>query len=164
MLTVLSTRWNKNYERLLARHEERIGSPGSDPGYRLPPTIAGTVLVTIGLLWFGWTTYTSIHWIVPIIGSALFGAGTLLAFMGMWTFLVESYPLYAASALAANSFCRNSFAAVFPIFGKAMYENLGYQWATFLLAMISLVMMPFPFIFYRYGDWFRSKSHYAGGR
>jgi hypothetical protein len=34
---------------------------------------------------------------------------TLLVFGGIFTFLVDSYPLYAASALAANSFARSSF-------------------------------------------------------
>jgi hypothetical protein len=32
-------------------------------------------LVTVGLFMFAWTSYPSIHWVVPIIGSALFGAG-----------------------------------------------------------------------------------------
>lgn len=35
----------------------------------------------------------------------------LLVFSGIFTFLVDAYPLYAASALAANSFARSSFAA-----------------------------------------------------
>ena len=38
-------------------------------------------------------------------------------FSGIFTFLVDAYPLYAASALAANSFTRSSFAAAFPLFG-----------------------------------------------
>ena len=42
---------------------------------------------------------------------------TLLVFSGVFTFLVDAYPLYAASALAANSFARSSFAAAFPLFG-----------------------------------------------
>jgi uncharacterized membrane protein YvlD (DUF360 family) len=35
---------------------------------------------------------------------------TVLVFSGVFTFLVDAYPLYAASALAANSFARSSFA------------------------------------------------------
>lgn len=35
----------------------------------------------------------------------------------------RQYPLYAASALAANSFARSSFAAAFPLFGVQMYES-----------------------------------------
>ena len=41
----------------------------------------------------------------------------LLTFSGIFTFLVESYPEWSASALAANSFARSSFAAAFPLFG-----------------------------------------------
>ena len=41
----------------------------------------------------------------------------LLVFSGVFTFLVDAYPLYAASALAANSFARSTFAAAFPLFG-----------------------------------------------
>lgn len=35
---------------------------------------------------------------------------TLLIYSGVFTFLVDAYPLYAASALAANLFARCSFA------------------------------------------------------
>ena len=42
----------------------------------------------------------------------------LLVFAGVFTFLVDAYPLYAASALAANSFARSGFAAAFPLFGN----------------------------------------------
>lgn len=48
---------------------------------------------------------------------------TLYVFSGVFTFLVECYPLYAASALAANSFARSSFAAAFPLFGVQMYRS-----------------------------------------
>jgi hypothetical protein len=101
---------------------------------------------------------------VPIIGSSIFGAGVFLVYAGVFTFLVDSYPTYAASALAANSFTRSMFAASFPLFGNAMYNNLGYQWATFLLAMLTLLMAPFPYIFFRHGKQIRSRSRYAGTR
>jgi multidrug resistance protein len=47
----------------------------SEPEYRLRPALLGGVLVPIGLFWFGWTCYPRIHWMVPIVGSALFGCG-----------------------------------------------------------------------------------------
>jgi hypothetical protein len=37
----------------------------------------------------------------------------LLSFTGIFTFLVDAYPQYAASAMAANSFARCSFAGMF---------------------------------------------------
>lgn len=139
MLAAISTDplWHKNYVRLVRQREQNGGEPGgAEPEYRLPPAIAGGLLVPIGLFWFGWTTYPSVHWIVPIIGSAIFGMGygiclplchhlaptdfsnrTLLVFSGVFTFLVDAYTLFAASALAANSLARSSFAAAFPLFG-----------------------------------------------
>ncbi|RJE26774.1 resistance protein [Aspergillus sclerotialis] len=146
--------WKLVRERLLGKSE-------SEPEYRLPPAILGGVLIPVGLFWFGWTMYPDIHWIVPIVGSGVFGCGMLLVFTGVFTFLVDAYPKYAASAMAANSFARCLFSAVFPLFGTQMYENLGYQWATSLLAFLTVAMMPFPWLFFKYGKVLRQKSKFA---
>ncbi|KAM0252872.1 hypothetical protein ACHAQJ_007502 [Trichoderma viride] len=154
--------WNRVRNRLIAKLEQETGVPGSsEPEFRLPSAIVGSVLVPIGIFMFGWTTYASVHWIVPIIGSAIFGVGNMFVFMGVFTFLVDAYPTYAASALAANAFVRCSFAAVFPLFGTQMYKKLGDQWASSLLAFLTLAMMPFPYIFFKYGKKIRSNSRFA---
>ncbi len=44
-----------------------------------------------------------------------------------------------------------------------MYEKLGYQWATSLLAFLAVAMLPFPFIFFRYGKRMRGRSRFAIG-
>lgn len=44
-------------------------------------------------------------------------ARTILVYSGIFTFLVDAYPTFAASALAANSFSRSAFGGVFPLFG-----------------------------------------------
>ncbi|EMF16737.1 MFS general substrate transporter [Sphaerulina musiva SO2202] len=150
--------WRKNYSRLVQNNDGV-----SEPEYRLPPTILGAILTPLALFGFGWTTYSHVHWIVPIIFSAVFGLGNILAFSGIFTFLVEAYPLYAASALAANSFARSSFAAAFPLFGVQLYHQLGYQWASSLLAFISLAMLPFPILFFYRGKRIRSQSRFAQG-
>ncbi|KAI3582911.1 MFS transporter [Fusarium oxysporum f. sp. albedinis] len=154
--------WRLHYRRLEERALD-LTSPDSDfmPEWRLPPVIVGAPLVTVGLFMFAWTSYPSIHWVVPIIGSALFGAGTILAFSGIFTFLVDTYPKYAASALAANSFARSTFGGVFPLFGVQMYNRLGIQWATCLLGFLTLAMLPFPYIFYRYGAQIRKRSRFS---
>lgn len=55
--------WRRNYARLIRQREERTGEVGgSEPEYRLPPAIAGSVLVTIGLIVFAWTPYPSGPW------------------------------------------------------------------------------------------------------
>ena len=54
---------------------------------------------------------------VDVVTDRTSTSSVLLVFSGVFTFLVDAYPLYAASALAANSFTRSSFAAAFPLFG-----------------------------------------------
>ncbi|KAF0635519.1 hypothetical protein FPSE5266_06971 [Fusarium pseudograminearum] len=153
--------WSKLRTKLLEKREKETGIAISEPEDLLLPTILGAVLIPIGLFWFGWTTYASVHWIVPIIGSGVFGCGLLLAYTGIFTFLVDAYPKYAASAMAGNSFVRCSFAAAFPLFGIQMYEKLGFQWASSLLAFLMVAMAPFPWLFFKYGKRLRAKSRFA---
>ncbi|KAK8086134.1 multidrug resistance protein [Apiospora phragmitis] len=157
--------WYRVYARLLEQNE---GVP--EPEFRLSRAVAGAVLVPIGLFIFAWTTFPWVHWMVPIVGSGFFGMATwltrwssrtLLVFTGIFTFLVDAYPKYAASAMAANAFTRCIFAAAFPLFGLQMYERLGYQWASSLLAFLTVAMMPFPYLFFRYGRQIRKHSKYA---
>lgn len=51
--------------------------------------------------------------------------------------------------------------AAFPLFGTQMYGKLGYQWASSLLAFLTLAMMPFPYLFFRYGKRIRATSRFA---
>ncbi|EHY59877.1 hypothetical protein HRR83_009313 [Exophiala dermatitidis] len=153
--------WHRNYLRLLRTREEATGERKSEPEFRLPPSIVGPWFCVVGLFWFAWTIYARIHWIVPIIATSFFGFGTILTFSGVFTFLVEAYPLYAASALSANSFARSSFAGAFPLFGLQMYKTLNYHWATTLLAFLCLAMAPFPYLFFIYGKRLRQKSRFT---
>ncbi|KAK6223638.1 major facilitator superfamily transporter [Colletotrichum tabaci] len=152
--------WHHIRSQLMADLEKETGVEGaSEPEFRLPPVICGAFLCPIGIFWFGWSLH--VHWIMPVIGSAIFGAGTLLVFTGIFTFLVDAYPLYAASSLASNAFVRCMFAAAFPLFGTQMYTKLGYSWASSLLAFLTVAMVPFPFIFFKYGKRIRGRSRFA---
>ncbi|KAG7412588.1 Efflux pump atB [Fusarium oxysporum f. sp. rapae] len=154
--------WHNIRNNLIRKLSEETGIEGnSQPEFRLPPAILGGVLVPVGILMFAWSCYPWVHWIVPIIGSAIFGAGILLVFSGVFTFLVDAYPHYAASALAANAFVRCVFAAAFPLFGNQMYTKLNNHWASSLLAFLTVAMMPFPYLFFRYGKRIRANSRFA---
>jgi hypothetical protein len=42
--------WRRNYERLIRNREQQTGEKGgSEPEFRLPPTIAGSIIVPVGL-------------------------------------------------------------------------------------------------------------------
>jgi hypothetical protein len=100
--------------------------------------------VHTGLFWLAFTTYKSVHWLVPIAASVPFGAGVYFVFTSSFTYLVVAYRPVAASAMAGNSALRSSFAAGFPLFAGAMYARLGTVGATALLAGLTAVMAPFP--------------------
>ncbi|KAF2760246.1 MFS general substrate transporter [Pseudovirgaria hyperparasitica] len=152
--------WRQYREYLVRQREQQGGEPGgSEPEYRLPPTILGAILIPVSLFGFGWTTYSFLPCMVVL--ELTVSCRIIFVYSGVFTFLVDCYPLYAASALAANSFARSSFAAAFPLFGVQMYSNLGYQWATSLLAFLALAMTPFPYLFYRFGKRLRGKSKFA---
>lgn len=63
--------------------------------------------------------------------------------------------------MAANAFTRCAFAAAFPLFGLQMYDRLGFQWGSSLIAFLTVAMMPFPYLFFRYGRQIRKHSKYA---
>lgn len=159
--------WRRLHGHLAARqaapHAEAETEPYCEPELRLPPGVVGGVLVPVGLFVFAWSAQPHVHWLVPIAGLVLSGAGMLLVFSAVLTFLVEAYPLWAASALAANSFMLNSFAAGFPLFWDALYHALGDQMAGYVLVCLALPIAPLLAAFVIWGKRLRARSRFAGG-
>ena len=85
----------------------------------------------------------------------------VLVFLSIMNYLIDSYTIYAASVIAANSVLRSTFGAVFPLFTTYMYRNLGIHWASSIPAFLALVCVPFPFLFYKYGAVVRRKCKFA---
>ncbi|KAF4971449.1 hypothetical protein FZEAL_9848 [Fusarium zealandicum] len=131
------------------------------PEARLPPTLVGSILLPAGLFMFAWTNGSDIHWIVCIIGSAIFSTGLVLVFLSLMNYLVDSYVIFAASVLAASSVLRSLFGAAFPLFTTYMYHDLGIHWASSVPAFLAVACVPFPFLFYKYGEAIRMKCEYA---
>ncbi|KAJ4392118.1 MFS siderochrome iron transporter 1 [Gnomoniopsis smithogilvyi] len=93
MLAVSYSIWdNKRYIRAI----ENSPSGFAPPEARLPPALIGSVCMPIGMFWFAWTNYPSIHWIVSIIGTAPFGFGMVLVFLSVMNYLIDAYVIYAA--------------------------------------------------------------------
>ncbi|OJJ42318.1 hypothetical protein ASPZODRAFT_125656 [Penicilliopsis zonata CBS 506.65] len=131
------------------------------PEARMWMARGGALLIPISLFWFGWTSYSSVHWIVPIIASAFFGAGIYIVILSILNYVVDSYQTYSASALAGVILVRNTVGAGFPLFATQMYTKLDYEWASSLLGFISLLLVPIPFLFFYKGEAIRYKSPWA---
>jgi multidrug resistance protein len=152
---------NKRYNKV-AEKATKAGSPtGAPPEARLPPALVGSIALPIGLFWFAWTNGPNIPYIVSIIATAPFGFGMVLVFLSIMNYLIDAYTIYAASVLAANSVLRSLFGAIFPLFTTQMYDNLGIHWASSVPAFLALMCVPFPFLFYKFGDRIRMKCKYS---
>lgn len=117
------------------------------------------ILCPIGELWFAWTCVpASIHWAIPIAAGIPFGAGNTAVFIYASNYLVHSYGIYAASAMAGNSLIRSLLGGTLPLAGQAMYQKLGANWAGTFLGILEIIIIPIPFVFYRYGAKIRMKS------
>ena len=144
------------YARILAKNG---GKPV--PEARLPPMLIGGVLFAAGLFWFGWTASPQFHWILPTLASACIGAGFNVIFQQCINFLVDTYGLYAASAVSANTVLRSLLASGFPLVAKPMFNNLGVGPAMSILGGIACIALPVPLIFMRYGLRLRKMSKFA---
>lgn len=137
-------------DRLLKAKSRASG--GMKPEYRLPPLVVGSVFMPAGLFMYGWSAQEKVHWIVPIIGTALVGIGTMAVFMCVISYLVDAFTIYAASALAANTVVRSIMGALLPLAGASMYASLGLGWGNSLLGFVALACIPVPSLLLKYGE------------
>ncbi|KAK4190180.1 major facilitator superfamily domain-containing protein [Podospora australis] len=145
------------YQRKLAANN---GVPV--PEWRLPSVIAGGVSFAAGLFWFGWSGYRKdVHWIVPALSGLASGFGLASIFLQALNYLVDSYLMFAASAIAGNAFLRSLAGAGFPLFARYMFNGMGIEWASTLLGCVGVALVPIPVVFYLYGHKIRAKSAYA---
>jgi hypothetical protein len=81
-----------------------------------------------------------------------------MTFMPASTYLVDVYTVHAASAMAASTVSRSLAAALIPLSSQRMYQTLGYGWGNSLLAFLSLLLVPVPFVLMRFGERIRAWS------
>ncbi|PLN86536.1 putative MFS multidrug transporter [Aspergillus taichungensis] len=127
------------------------------PEDRLIGALVGAPFIPIALFILGATSFKHIIWVGPASSGIAFGFGMVLCYYGVNNYIIDAYHKYAASALAAKVFLRSGGGAAFPLFTTQMYKKLGLQWASWLLAFISLAMVLIPFVFYIYGKRLRQK-------
>ena len=138
----------------------------ADPEDRLPGMMIGCWFVPISLFIFGWTSPPAVmpgggNWVGPVSSGIPFGFGMVIIYFSANAYLIDAFPGYVASALAAKTVIRSGSGAAMPLFITAMYHNLGNGWAASTWAFISLAMIPIPFLFYRYGRSIRARSKRA---
>ncbi len=152
---ILAPLQDRIYAHLKRRYNVTVGRPE----FRVPIMIPGAVLVPVGLLIYGWCAEYHTHWVGPDIGILLLSAGTIVGFQCIQGYLVDTYTLYAASAVAATTVMRSLAGFGFPLFASKLFEKLGYGKGNTLLAAIGIVVgWPAPFLLWKYGPYLRTKK------
>ncbi|KAJ5209428.1 MFS general substrate transporter [Penicillium cf. viridicatum] len=122
-----------------------------EPEMRLPFMVLFGILIPIALFWYGWAADKAVFWIVPIIGLVPFGFGMLGIFFAIQMYMIDAFPRYAASAMAAITVSRSLLGALLPLAGPPLYNRLGLGWGNSLLGFIALAMIPAPYYLWKYG-------------
>ncbi len=133
-------------------HLKRKAGNVTAPEYRVPMMIPGSLLIPIGLFWYGWAGEMKAYWVITDIGVGVFAAGIILGTQAMQAYVLDSFPKYTYSATAASQFLRSITAFVFPIFAPGMYQALGYGWGNSVLGFLSLIIgIPAPLLLWKFG-------------
>lgn len=143
---------DKIYNKLADRNKG-VGKPE----FRMPLANLGAICIPVGLFWYGWAVERKDFWLVPIIGTTVFGFGMIVIFNSVQNYYIDAFTRYAASAVAGGAVFRAIVGAVFPLFAPYLYGALGYGWGTSVLAFVAVALMPMPFIIMTFGERIRSK-------
>jgi hypothetical protein len=73
-------------------------------------------------------------------------------------YLVNSFTIHSASALAAMNILRSLAGGLLPLAGHGLYDALGMGWGNSFLAFIALAFAPVPFLLMKYGAKMRKRD------
>ncbi|KAF6835373.1 MFS transporter [Colletotrichum musicola] len=148
--------------RMTVRRASRSDDGSFDPETRLWYAMLGAaVSVPVSLFWLGWTNFASISVWPAIFAVVFFGFGVTGIFICVYMYIIDSYEMYAASALTFVSLIRYIVAGGVTIAGIPFYERMGTHYTLTILACIAALLAPIPYVLYYYGPWIRSKSRFA---
>jgi len=151
------------YNQILYNKVYHAAGNRAVPERRLFPMMLGSFLFAGSHFVVGWTSRPDIHWVVPCIGLVMLGIGNFTIFQAGLNYIVDTFQLYAASAVAANTFLRCCFATAFPLVVGPMYHNIGVGPASSITGGFATLLIPVPFVFYIYGKRIRASSKWSKG-
>ncbi|KAH8653857.1 putative bicyclomycin resistance protein [Xylariales sp. PMI_506] len=127
---------------------------------RLLLSIPFTAFPPVALFWYGWCISYRTHWIAPIISLMVFGIGLGGLNMPILNYVVDSYLIFAASAMSNLIVLRSIGQALLPSAGSSLYHSLGLGWGNSLLGFICLSMTLPYVLLYKYGLRLRKRQPY----
>ncbi|KAH8890006.1 MFS general substrate transporter [Thozetella sp. PMI_491] len=130
----------------------------NQPEARLFFTCVQSLFLPVGLFWLGATARPAVPWIVPTLSLGCLTLGIFSVYLAVFNYLADTYQSYASSAIAAQAFTRNVFAACLPLAVEPMLNSLGFLGAGFLLGGIGLALGVVPWVLVIWGPNIRERS------
>jgi MFS family permease len=154
--------WIHKFRGIRRKDPERL-----KPEIRLWWLLFLAPLEAIGLFGFAWTSLGpsyGIPWIAPMIFSCLVGIANYAIYQSSIDYMTAAYGPYAASATGGNDLARDFLAGVAALYSSPMYSNIPgrpVQYATTILACLSVAVTIPIYVFYQKGPEIRRKSKFA---
>jgi hypothetical protein len=102
-----------------------------------------------------------------MIFSAMVGIANYTIYFSSVDYMVAAYGVYSASATGGNAWARDFFAGISAMYASPLYHNLGtfprpaVNYATTLLASLSVLIVIPIYVFYWFGPQIRDRSKFA---
>ncbi|KAL6454065.1 QDR3 MFS antiporter QDR3 [Candida maltosa Xu316] len=141
MASLIGGRWN---DHLLNKYAKKHGE--LVPESRISWNVAVAIIMyPMACLIFGWTLKYGEFWLVPLIGTALFGFASMLVIGATVTYLVDTLPGKGATGVALNNLIRQVLGAVATFIVEPLLRAIGagilFSIITGVLLVSSLVLL-----------------------
>ncbi|KAK4187392.1 hypothetical protein QBC35DRAFT_515476 [Podospora australis] len=160
-LYLLSTTLTSRSMRHTAlRHLERRNGEVK-PEAHLRSLVAVGLLIVLWLIDYGWSLGYRLYLIIPILSTSFCVVSILYFFLAVQTYLVEIYPMYAASGITASIVVRSIFVLTAPLTATHLFAKLGIGWGNTLLGVLAAVMVtPATLWLPKYGEGIRMTTRF----
>lgn len=143
------------------RHTGFIDHASVTPEFRLWPAMLTSPLLPISLFWLGWTDYSWISIYSGLGACFCFGIVLNAMYVSSYEYIIDSYGEKASIALASVTMMRYLIAGGMVMAARPMYEGIGVHWTMTLLGCVATILVPAPYVLFKYGKSLREKSSFA---
>lgn len=140
---------------------ESDDEPSGPPELGLLQTMFAAPLLAISVFWLGWTNWPSISPLSGYGATVLFGYALTAIFTTSYQYIIDSYEARSSTALGSITAVRYFASGGMIVASRPMYQGLTVHWTLTLLGCLAVVMVPVPFVLFRFGDRIRRKSKFA---
>lgn len=141
-------------DRIIARSIQKNGKVVAEDRLAENVFIAAAIF-PCALLIFGWAGDKETFWLVPLIGTFLFGIASMLIFGNVTTYLIDALPGRGSSGVALNNFFRMTLAAVATFVAQPLQSAMGFGWLYTMLAIGSVLAFSSIVAIKRWGPYWR---------